>query len=196
MSMVSTSPNYFAIGTFTVVNSNPIVLPVEIIFTFEVKYASWSSWTQNYVFVIESCRIVSTCSSVIINNSIACSICCMPTARTWHNNIVGAIDGYRSRPSASLRWVTHKYDSHHRTCRSHSTRTTKTIITSDKGHRSTFAVVNLNIVVGIVVRKDTATVDHCKVEQYLCFGVGRAEHLTCVLQVSICAVDCIAVATT
>ena len=119
----------------------------------------------------------------------------MPLAGTRHLIFTWALHMNGSRPSAIYGRVTNKYNSHHWTNRSHSTWATETIISADKGHIIAFATVNLNVIVGIVVRKNAATIDHSKVEQNICFGVGGAEHLSGVLQVGVCAVDCISIVT-
>ena len=103
VSVKSTAPQYLATSTFAIVYCYIIMLPIKRIFTIKIKNCTRSSWTQNNVFVIEVSRIISTGTTIIVNRSVTSDVWVMRTARTRHINIIGAIDGYRSRPSARLR---------------------------------------------------------------------------------------------
>ena len=52
VSVMTATPKSIAIHAFTIVNSNPVVLPIESIFAFEMQHATASSRAQNYVFVV------------------------------------------------------------------------------------------------------------------------------------------------
>ena len=108
VSMMTATPKSITGNSFTIVNCYVVVFPVEIIFSFKIQYLTCSSWSQYYVFVIKSCRIISRMvgiASVIINSCVTSSIFSMSATRTRHNNIIGAIDSNRHRPSTSLRSI-------------------------------------------------------------------------------------------
>ena len=109
MSMMTSSPKCITINAFAIVNGNPVILPVEIVFTFEVQNLSCPTRSQYYIMVALSIRIRTTLASIIVNPCIACLISIISISMQ-PKVFIGAIGIYCHRPSTSQRSVAVEYN--------------------------------------------------------------------------------------
>ena len=177
VSVKTATPKHFAIGSFTIVYGYIVILPVEFEFSFKMHYCSRSSRTYNQERSIEVVGIRTVRAAIIVNHGVA-GYNGIGT-RTRHIFRGRAIDGNGTAPCSIICGITMEYDSYYISGRSHSTRISVTEISSQQRSRSTFAVVNLNIVVIVVVWQSR------KVDQQLGFGIRHRKFLAIILVFSI-----------